>query len=115
GRPDQRQGLAAADAQADVVEDFDDAVFVEQVVDFQLLHAHAFSSCRQRSTCRLIGSSSRYSVASSAASTATTQARVPEVSSWARVTASAAPTPSELLSSSAITTTFQDVPSAVIQ
>src|SRR5690606_10456236 len=70
---------------------------------------------RQRSTSRLIGSSSRYSTASSRPTTAVIQAIVVAVSRCERDTASAAPTPSCVDSNSAITTTFHDVPSAAIQ
>ena len=62
-----------------------------------------------------MGSSTRYSSPSSTSTTALIQASVPDMSSWARLTARAAPTPSLTDSSYAITTTFQALPSATIQ
>ena len=75
--------------------------------------AHAVSL--QDSTLRLMGSSSRYSIASRLPIRARIQAIEPAVSRWLRVTARAAPMPSSVDSSSAITTIVQDMPRAAIQ
>src|SRR5690606_3910230 len=110
------QGVGGIQCVLDVLQHGAPGIGVRHAVHLQLRGrgSHAATS-RQRSNSRLTGSSSRYSTASSVNTTAQTQARVPDMSSWLRVTARAAPTPSDDASSSAITATFQAVPSALIQ
>src|SRR5690606_31433057 len=103
GRSDQGDHLAGVPAEFGVVEYLVAAEGMGQGAYLQSLHD---GTSRQRSTSRLMGSSSRYSTASSKATTATIQAMVALVSRCERDTASAAPTPSWVASSSAITTIF---------
>src|SRR5690606_30740939 len=134
GRPDKGHHFTGADVEVDAFEHRAQGEGVRQAPDFQARsasgdrrvrrgaraghgrhRARVHAGIRQRSISRLIGSSRRYSTASSRPTTALIQASVAAVSRCERVTASAAPTPSLAASSSAITTTFQEMPSAVIQ
>src|SRR5690606_21370035 len=110
---DQRDDLPRLHAEVDVRQDFVTREGVRYTAHNELRRTHVAAS-RQRSTSRLIGSSSRYSTASNRPTTATIHAMVEAVSRCERDTASAAPTPSCVDSSSAITTTFQEMPSAAI-
>src|SRR5690606_28239027 len=134
GRADQRDHLAGADLEIDLLQHGAQREGVPKAADFQppgwLASGNAsprdgvdrqrglgrVHDCgRQRSISRLSGSNSKYSTASSSPTTAPIQASVEAVSRCERLTARAAPTPSLEASSSAITTTFHEMPSAVIQ